>query len=161
MAKKKKTVRRRRSRISGVGGGNGNVLIGVLLGVVAGKALTKFAGTKINPKILGAAQIGVGYFMPKFVKGPTGTGIGYGLMANGGGQLLTSFGILSGVDDGMIHLEMPAMAGTDQLKAINGADDFYNAQKMAGTDALSVINGMENNDAARNEMTARTMELFS
>lgn len=168
--KKHTTRRRKRSHMSGIGG-MGEGILAVAAGVVAGKAITKFAGASLNPKIMAAAQIAGGIFLPKMVKGNFGQGMGAGLIANGTGQLMSSMGILSGlgmdsmdgIDDGVYHV---AMNGTSDLSALNGSDE------MSGTDALKAINGTGNvskelsvlngvSDAYTQEMSARFKELFN
>ena len=134
--KKRHTSRRRRGNsMSGVQGAS-TMILAIGAGVVAGKALTKFLGSKLDPKILAAGQVAAGLFLPKLVKNQFGIGVGYGLIANGTGQLLTSFGVLSGigVDDPVYTV---SMNGTSELSVINGLESVN------GTSDLSVINGME------------------
>lgn len=114
--KKRTTTHRRRSRMSGMGGSMETIL-GVVGGVVAGKAITKFLPTTISPTLLALGQIGVGIFLPKMVKGNLGTGLGYGLVANGASSALTSFSILSGVPQYRVVMNGP---GGGRLNTLAG-----------------------------------------
>jgi hypothetical protein len=151
MARRKHTKkvhhRRRRSHVSGIGGA-GEMILAVAGGVIVGKAVTKFAGTMLDPKILAGVQIAGGIFLPKMIKGVFGQGMGYGLIANGSGQLLSSLGILSGMgmDEPVYHLEMN---GTDNLMAIAGTD---NLNSVSGVSDLQAINGVDD------ELTMRTRQ---
>ena len=105
-----------------------------LLGLVAGSLVPVIAGNikmdgkPIDGKIVGAASVVIGYLLPSFVKGDLVAGIGDGMLASGGVQLLNEFNVLSGI---------PVIAGWQDLKVINGVDKFKEAEKLrdGGQDA--------------------------
>jgi hypothetical protein len=118
---KKKTSRRRRSSMSGVGGDMTNVLA-MVAGAIAGRMVqNKFGAT--NPKVVAAGQIAAGIFLPKFIKNKFVAGIGTGMVVNGGVTLASQFGVVS------------AIAGI-------GADSDYSLDYVSGSDNLSILAGV-------------------
>jgi hypothetical protein len=69
---------------------------GVAGGVFAGGMVAKTIST-LDPKILGAALLGGGLFLSQKAKNPLIEGVGYGLAAKGANNLLTSFGVITGM----------------------------------------------------------------
>ena len=76
MAKRRKTkkskmsgVRRRRSRVSGIGAIDFMNIIAVAGGAVAGGLVNKFVPATINPKIVSGGKIALGIALPMFVLG--------------------------------------------------------------------------------------------
>lgn len=98
--KKRKKSHTRRRRRSGMGAINlksvGIKVVGIAAGAFADNLVRKNM-TTLNPKILGVAEIAVGIFIPKFLKGDLGEGISDGLIAVGTINLLKSFQVISGV----------------------------------------------------------------
>jgi hypothetical protein len=92
----------RRRRVSGgVGAIDTKILLGVVLGAVAGKFLDKVIPDTLDSKIAAAAKIGVGIALPLIApKGKMDTlisGTGYGIAAEGVVSLLKDFGVVSGL----------------------------------------------------------------
>jgi hypothetical protein len=167
MAKKKKTTKRHyRRRMSGIGGDTTQTLMGLVVGVVAGKALTKVTSSMMgltDPAISGGIQIiGGAFLVPKFIKSGLGKGIGLGMAANGTGALLTSFGILSGMGLDEPQTYHVVMNGTDKLNTVNGTDRMRvingpGEEPVRGS--LHCINGINEDDDDREmieEMRNRT-----
>jgi hypothetical protein len=69
---------------------------GVAGGVFAGGMVGKTIST-LDPKILGAVLLGGGLFLSQKAKNPLLEGVGYGLAAKGANNLLTSFGVITGM----------------------------------------------------------------
>jgi hypothetical protein len=158
MATRLKTTRRtparktpvRRRRISGVGKSNSIMQIaglagGAILARLANNLILK-AKPDLNGKIINAAQIGLGIYLPKLLKSQLGKDLGAGMIAAGGLGLVTSFGIINGIDvvsgvmdDQFIEMEIngidendfsedfeSSMNGIDVVSGINNLDSEYN-----------------------------------
>jgi hypothetical protein len=75
-----------------------------------------------NQIVDGAAQIALGFFLPKFVKGPFFQFVGYGMMASGGQTILVGTGLISGAQQmtyqvgGVSNLRV--IGGTGALKVV-------------------------------------------
>lgn len=144
----RKAAPRRRRRISGVGSSNVVMQIaglagGAILARVANNLILK-AKPDLNGKIINAAQIGLGIYLPKFIKSQLGKDLGSGMIAAGGLGLATSFGVIgeidemSGTGDDMMEI---AVSGTDNLEVISGyGEDFGFSDSMSG---LDVVNGVD------------------
>lgn len=135
---KKRSVRRRRSSM---GAASGAVMNAV--GIVAGAAISRIVKNKLLPnldsKIKNGAVIVIGAIVfPKIVKGPLGSAIGAGMVADGGIGLLMDLNVIGAIDD---TLSLPLTVGNvdDNLSVIAGDDSV-----MAGD--VSVIAGMEDDD---------------
>jgi hypothetical protein len=102
---------------------------GLVVGAVAARELNtlavKFFPT-LTPMISGILQMGVGFMLPKFVKGAFFANMADGMIANGGMVTIVSTGIISGTSDTMTY----RINGTSNLKVIG-----------RGTDNLRVVNG--------------------
>jgi hypothetical protein len=141
MARRKKTSRKRttyrRRKMSGIGAVGemaSNVLYAVAGGVMAG-AVVKYLPSTLNDKIKAAVPVAVGLFLPRFVKGNAGAGIGAGMVAVGGLKLFSSLvpnlaigqidspsyqvPAISGYNNGMSNSSYltPAIAGLDEIGA--------------------------------------------
>lgn len=148
--KRKSSRRRRYSSMSGVGAGLTGVA-SMVAGAIIGRVLQNRLSSKVNPKYLAIGQIAVGTLLPKFVKNKLVSGIGTGMVVNGGVTALSTFGVISAVS-GMNDYEVDYVSGTDQLSEIAG-DDMYDGSMgvidegtMSGTDELSSIAGDEDYD---------------
>jgi hypothetical protein len=156
MARRRKSVkrkshrRRRHSAMSGVGAGVTGVA-SMVAGAIIGRILQNKLSSKVNPKYLAIGQIAVGTMLPKFIKNKFVSGIGQGMVVNGGVTALNTFGVISSVS-GMSDYEVDYMSGTDELSSIAGDDDFDGSMgvldegTMSGTDELSSIAGDEDYD---------------
>lgn len=131
-AKKRKTTHRRGIRGVGDIGGMVQKAGGLVVGAVAARELNtlavKFFPT-LTPMISGILQIGVGYMLPKFVKGAFFANMGDGMIANGGMVLVVSTGVITGAGDTMTY----RVNGTSQLNVVGG-----------GTSRLNVVSGPTN-----------------
>lgn len=131
---KKRTGTRRR-RVSGVGALNpGNLLVTIgatLGGVVAAGYLNKLALQGRGNMVQSLVPVGIGLFLPKFVKGPAGQFAGAGFIAYGGTKFLQNMG-LAGLGDPM---EIPvSISGDGDVSVIAGPDEFA----MAGEDEFAM-----------------------
>lgn len=140
-------VRRRKARVSGIN--TSNVLMQVV-GLAGGSILARVANNLIlkakpdlNSKLISIAQIGLGVYLPTLVKSDLGKNLGAGMVASGGLGLVTSFGIINGIDEisGTDDEIMEVMvSGTDDLEVISGMEDDFSFDSVG---ELDVINGME------------------
>ena len=155
MAKKKnKTTTRRRRRVSGVGAINATNLLqtigATLAGVAAAGYLNKLALSGRSSMIQAAVPIGIGVFLPKFLKGPAGQFAGAGFVAYGGSKFLQNMG-LAGLGEAM---DIPVtISGDGDVSVIAGPDDEfamagdYDDQfAMAGNYPVSALAGVYNEE---------------
>ena len=140
MARKKtKTAGQRRRRKMGAMGGKKFDIMGAVAtigGAVAGRYLVKAVNVgNIKPALKNAAVIGIGLFLPKFVKGRTGAAIGAGMVAAGG------IGIASEI--------LPKIAGMEDMQTetldfpmiMNGMEEGE-LSLIAGDESDSVMAGL-------------------
>ena len=143
MARRKKRVTKRktsRRRIGAVGKGNIMDLVAVVGGAVIGRYVAKKVLPNLDEKIKNAAVIGVGLFLPKFIKSSTGKALGTGMVAAGGLGLVGGFlPAIAGSDEDTIDFPMEIGEVEDGISVIAGDD------VMAGDD-LQVLAGMEDED---------------
>jgi len=142
----------RRRRISGVGKSN---VIMTIAGLAGGAVLARLANNLIlkakpdlNGKIINAAQIGLGIYLPKLVKSQLGKDLGSGMIAAGGLGLATSFGVINGIDivSGVEDefIEMQVNGTGDDMSEISGyGDDF-------GITGIETVSGVNDLDAEYN-----------
>lgn len=129
--RKKTTMKRRSTRRRSVGAAAGSMVMdiaGVVAGAVIAKQLNKFL--KFDAKILAAGKIVAGVMLPKFIKNPLVAGIGEGMIAIGGTELIGAF--------------IPSLGATDDVVLLSGYD--YN-NDMSGLDTIgadvSEVNGFD------------------
>ena len=141
--KRKSRPAPRRRKMGAIGGKKFDVMgtVATIAGAVAGRYLVKAVNVgNVKPALKNAAVIGIGLFLPKFVKGATGAAIGAGMVAAGGigiaSELLPK---IAGIGE-METFDMPMLMGMgdDNLSVIAGDE------VMAGD--LSVIDGYEDDD---------------
>lgn len=150
MAKRKKKSHRRRSsrRSFGMMGAidTTNILT-VAAGAVGAKMLDKVIPDTIDAKLVAAGKIALGIALPMVVKDGKSKnvmqGLGSGLIAVGAIDLVSSFGILSGVgadDKDMLVVsldgvdDLPVVNGDDDLPVVNGQDDVLGADVLHGVE---------------------------
>lgn len=144
-------VRRRKARVNGIN--TSNVLMQVV-GLAGGSILARVANNLIlkakpdlNAKLISIAQIGLGVYLPTLVKSDLGKNLGAGMVAIGGVGLVTSFGIINGIDvisgDDDDEMMEVMVSGTDDLEVISGMEDDFSFDSVGD---LDVINGMEDDD---------------
>lgn len=132
MAHKRKTSHRKptthRRRISGAGKFDVAGTLGIIAGAVASKFVNRIPvlGT-MDGKILAAAKIGLGVFLPHIAgKSPMVHALGLGMVAGGGLDLVgpTGLNLISGIgeDTYQLNLGMPTVSGVD-AEVISGFDD--------------------------------------
>lgn len=143
--KRKTTRRRRQSGMSGMAESLTSVA-SMVAGAVIGRILQNKLSSKVNPKILAVGQIGLGMALPKFMKNKFATGIGTGMIVNGGVSALQSFGVISSVSGvGADMYEIDYVSGTDNLQSIAGDDEYDGMGEdegtFSGTDSLQSIAG--------------------
>jgi len=129
--RKKVAVKRRSTRRRSMGAAGAGMLMdiaGVVAGAVIAKQLNKVL--KFDAKILAAGKIALGVMLPKFVKNPLINGIGQGMIAIGGTELVGSF--------------IPSLGATDDVIMLSG--DF-DTDMMSGLDTIgqdvSEVNGFD------------------
>jgi hypothetical protein len=117
-----------------VGSGMLMDIAGVVAGAVIAKQLNKFL--KFDAKILAAGKIVTGVMLPKFIKNPLVNGIGQGMIAVGGAELVGSFvPSLGAADDVVILSGMDMNFPMDNSDIVNGLDTI-------GAD-ISEVNGFD------------------
>jgi hypothetical protein len=121
------------SGIGEVGSMASSVLYAVAGGVMAG-AVVKYLPASLNDKVKSAVPVAVGLFLPKFIKGNAGAGIGAGMVAVGGLKLFNSLvpklGI-GGID--APGYQVPAISGAYGMDVPESA---YMTPAIAGLDEL-------------------------
>lgn len=163
MAKRKKRygkkTSRRRSRV-GAAGGQLTDALAMVAGAVIGRVVSSKLSTKVNPKILAGGQIVLGMYLPKLVKNKFASGIGAGMIVNGGVQALTSFGVISAISgigqDMQIDyvsgddMEMDDMSGSADIQEIAGMEDstmgLYDEGIMSGSSDIAILAGDDEYD---------------
>lgn len=115
--RRKSAPKRRRSRMGAIGRRREGIqrtlgLVGgaVLTGVINNMIPSDKLGTN-GKKYIAAGEVVLGYLLPGFIKGDLFAGIGDGLIAAGGLNLLHEFGVISGI---------PVIAGWRDLSTVNG-----------------------------------------
>ena len=144
MAKRRKKATRKRSRMSGTGGGNMTTMLTLVAGAVASRILTNKLGTKVNPKLLAGGQVAFALFAPKMIKNKTVQTLATGMGINSGVQLLQNFGVISAISGiGSDDIEVDAIGDDlseigypDNLSTIADIDD-----DMSGMDDMDEISG--------------------
>lgn len=145
----KTTSRRRHSRVSGIGKNAFTHVAAVIGGAVAAKFIGKMLEGKLNEKMLAGAQIALGVFLPKFVKGAFGEGMGAGMVATGGVSLVTSLGVLKGIGAMEDGYQMEFISGVNDITTISGEDedhvsgDMSFATSASNVGELSVLAGFD------------------
>jgi hypothetical protein len=150
-------VRRKRSRVSGLGSIDimniGSILVGGLIAGYINKFNTEDATTKerkINPTIFAGGKLALGVALPMFIKNPIASGVGAGMIAVGGLELIknlaptmvSGFGALEDSDTISISLEgVNVLSGNDFNEGVLAGNDI---SVVNGNDDIAVINGMDN-----------------
>jgi hypothetical protein len=105
MAKRKahkKATPHRRRRVGAMGGKTDfNQLLMVIAGAVGANVLEKIIPDNVSgvdlTKYKGAIPVAVGFFLPSMVKAPWAKGLGLGMVAGGGANLLKDAGIIGAI----------------------------------------------------------------
>lgn len=144
--KAKKTVKRRSSRRRSMGAVGANMLMeigGIVAGAVVAKQLNKML--KFDAKILAAGKVVAGVMLPKFVKNPLMAGIGQGMIAIGGTELVGSFVPSLGAADDVVLLsgdmDYDMMSGMDEIGEIDTIGD--DVSEVNGFDDVAEVNGYD------------------
>jgi hypothetical protein len=140
--KRRKSPRGRRRRISGT-----NDMMpmiekgaGLVLGACLARELNTLAANfvTLSPMVSGFMQMGIGFVMPKLIKGPWGEYIGDGMVANGGMVVVVSTNVISGANDrvGAYQVNgtsnLPVINGTSNLPVISGNRIMNTNRQIAG-----------------------------
>ena len=151
MAKKRKKSRkvssRRYSRMSGIGAIDFTNILGVVAGAIVAKKVNDFipvdetGAPKINSKIVSGGKLALGVALPMFVKGGAlknvMSGVGAGMVAVGGTELLKDLGVLNGL--GLDTNNAPLL---DVFKTGLSGNVLGTGSYLGANDDLSVINGL-------------------
>lgn len=133
----------RRRRVSGVSDASGMLTKagGLVLGAVAARELNtlivKFFPA-FSPLMSGIAQMGVGFFLPKFVKGEFWNYVADGMIANGGMVTVVSTGLISGTGNTVAY----RINGTSHHRVVNGTG---NMPVVSGVSAFKTVAGGTSN----------------
>jgi hypothetical protein len=139
--KKHHTRRRRHSAMSGIGGDMTNVLA-MVAGAIAGRMIQNKLESKVSPKLVAAGQVAAGIFLPKFIKNKFVSGIGTGMIVNGGVTLANQFGVVAAVSGLGADYSLDYVSGTDNLSILAGGVGVTDQGIMTGdVDRLSVLAG--------------------
>ena len=147
---KRKTHRRKTGhhrRMSGVKGGAIMEVIAIAGGAIAAKFIIKSLAGKMNDKMLNGIVLAGGVFLPKFVKGDFGKGLGAGMIAAGSVGMLNSFGVLQGIGEEAYTMEF--ISG-DNMSVISryGEDEEEETVRVAGgMGDMSVLSGVDDPSA--------------
>lgn len=162
MAKKRKrAATKRRRRVSGIGSDLTPALAAVG-GAVAYRMLSGVMPASIDRKLVsGGAVVAAALLLPKFIKGPLGAGLGAGVAASAGVQLLTELNVISGFYNVPTINGMKRVAGSARQVLRGSAQQVLNGVDLArtsadvrrvspanynfatGSNSLSVISGVE------------------
>lgn len=141
----------RRRRVSGVGMKGVIVKVaGIGAGIFAGRLLQTKVAPTLSPKIKGALLIGLGYMVPKYLKGDFGNGLADGLMSAGILAELQSFNVIAGIGY--------ANPGTSALTNTGG--NGYNSRNAStvGADGRGILRSTVGNALnGVNEMTSMAL----
>ena len=147
---RKVTRRPIRRRMSGVGASSpvmqvAGLIGGAILARVASNVITK-AKPDLNSKIINAAQIGLGLYMPKLIKSQLGKDLGNGMIAAGGLGLVTSLGVINGIDviSGMEDQEFIEMT-------VNGIEDNTEIDFEDSLNGIDVVSGIDDDNFDEND----------
>ena len=132
---KKSSYRRRRSSMGAMGGGASLALYAVA-GAAAAQLLGKVLPSSFDEKIKAAAPLALGFFLPRFVKGPVGQGLGAGMVAVGGLKLVQSFGVLNGIGAiaDVANYSVPMIGASYNRAGL--VDKMYTTPAIAGMDEI-------------------------
>jgi hypothetical protein len=131
--------------------------VSVLAGALVGKYINKVLPATLNPTLLSGGKIALGLFLPGFSKSGTTknilAGVGSGMIAVGGVELLTNLGVLQGVaEDDMLAvsvgaIDVPVLNGADDINVING-DDIVETSVLGADDLIEtdVLGGVWNGE---------------
>ena len=139
MARRKKhakvTHRRKRHSMGAIGSG-ASMAIYAVAGAAAAQLLSKVLPSSMDDKIKAAAPLAVGFFLPKFVKGSAGQGLGAGMVAVGGLKLVQSFGVLNGIGEisSNVNYKTPLIGASYNRSGL--VDKSYSTPAIAGMDEI-------------------------
>jgi len=137
-AHKKAAHHRRRRHGMGAMGSTANTALYAIAGAAAAQLLGKVLPATLDDKIKAAAPVAIGFFLPKFVKGPAGQGLSAGMIAVGGLKLVQSFGVLNGIGEiaSDVSYKTPLIGATYNRSGL--VDRSYSTPAIAGMDEIGV-----------------------
>jgi len=125
-------------------------LAGLVIGAAATGLLNKMVGEKIDGKILSAGEVAIGYFLPQFIKGNAlVAGVGDGMIAAGGLNMLKEFGVLNGMNLINGYSDLNTINGLPQQLEDMAIQPQQTYKKVGGLGMANVINGVPNFDEYR------------
>ena len=146
---KKRSVRRRSSKMGAISGDLMNV-VGLIAGAAAGRIVATKLLPKLDSKIKNAGVVALGAFVfPKLIKGGFGSSIGAGMVAAGGLGIMQDFNVIGQIEDTLsipltvsgVPEDISLIAGYDSVMA--GDDDVLGEYS---EDDLSIMAGMEEDE---------------
>lgn len=134
----KKATHRRRRHSMGAIGSSASTAIYAIAGAAAAQLLSKVLPTSFDDKIKAAAPVAIGFFLPKFVKGPVGQGLATGMIAVGGLKLVQSFGVLNGIGavSPNVNYSTPLIGASYNRSNTGLVDKSYTTPAIAGMDEM-------------------------
>lgn len=144
-AKKRHHTKRRRHHMAGISGTLTNVayiaggaIVAQVLGNVISKATASSTMSATTKSLInGAVPIAAGVYLPKFVKGPMGAGLGAGMIAVGSVKLAQSTGVLAGV--GAVVDRMTSNYGNMPVRNIAGSQLANKGTYLAGVKNAAIL----------------------
>jgi hypothetical protein len=128
-------------------------IIGVIGGAFLGKFVNKVIPDTMNPKLVAGGKMVLGLALPMVIKGKSHNlmqSVGNGILAVGSIELLTEFGVISGLDEndelavaieGIQDVSFEDLDGTINADVLSDDDvPVINADVLSGGD-VPVING--------------------
>lgn len=146
--KKKKTTRRthRRRRMGAVASHGLGADVMEVAGLVAGSVVGTIAQRQfasVNPKIISAGQLAVGFYLKNHSTHPFMRGVGWGTLGAGAIGLTHEFGVIHGLED-MVSDLWSGGEYYEQIPAGNGG--FANSMHVAGFANSHRVAGDMNDD---------------
>lgn len=140
--KQRKTTGRRYSRRRSVGAVGGQMVMdiaGLTIGAVLARQVGKLVPT-LDSKIQAIGKIALGVALPNFIKTPIVKGIGNGMIAIGGAELIGGFVPGLGAADDVVLL-----SGIDEIGAMDeiGMIDQIGGDVNAVNGDISEVNGFD------------------
>lgn len=132
----------RRHRMGGVASHGFTADLMEIGGLVAGSVLATVAQrqlTSINPKVISAGEIAVGYYLKNHATSPLMRGVGWGMLSAGAIGLTHEVGLIHGLEDMVSGLYggETYMDGISNSQHVNSFGGISNSQRIAG-DALNM-----------------------
>ena len=142
MAKRKRTVARRRRRVGAVNSSVVPTLGGAAAGLILGRIVANKFLASMDSKISAAVQIGAGIFL-FMQKQPLVKGVGVGLFTNGVAAGAQSLNLIAGVSSGVKSSYLDGYP-QDEMQTISGDMRLNYLGNPQGSPDMNVIGGIGN-----------------